>query len=153
MAQGSVREANLKAAFIYNFTKYIEWDSSAVQKDFVIGILGPSPVSGYLLEIAKTKSAKNKRILIYHYNKPEEIGSCNILFIPEKTVFPLSTILEHVGKGVLTISEQPGYANQGTALNFVIINDKLKFEANLKAMYTAGLNASSQLLKLAIIIN
>jgi len=153
MAQGSVHEPNLKAAFIYNFTKYIEWDTSDVHNDFVVGILGSSPVSGYLTEIAKTKSAKNKRIIIHHYNKPDEIGPCHILFISANTTFSLSSILEHAGKGVLTISEQPGYASQGTALNFVIVNDKLKFEANLKAIYSAGLNASSQLLKLAIIIN
>ncbi len=54
---------------------------------------------------------------------------------------------------MLTISEEPGMAKQGTAFNFVIINDKLKFEANLKAIYLAGLKAGSQLLKLGILVD
>jgi hypothetical protein len=54
---------------------------------------------------------------------------------------------------MLTISEETGFARMGTAFNFVVLNNKLKFEANLNAIYLAGLRASSQLLKLAIIVN
>jgi hypothetical protein len=55
-------------------------------------------------------------------------------------------------KGILVISEKDGYAELGAAFNFVIVNRKLKFEANVKAINSAGLTASSQLLKLAIIV-
>ena len=54
---------------------------------------------------------------------------------------------------MLTISEEPGFAQQGTAFNFVIKKDKLKFETNLKALNQADVKAGSQLLKLAIIVN
>jgi hypothetical protein len=65
----------------------------------------------------------------------------------------LEDILEKTsGKGTLIISEKNGYAVQGAGINFVIIKQKLKFEANVKALNAAGLTASSQLLKLAIII-
>ena len=87
------------------------------------------------------------------YSKPEEIGACNVLFIPGHIPYSLPSILERTGKGILTISEEAGFARQGSALNFVVINDKLKFEANLKSIYSAGLRAGSQLLKLAIIID
>ncbi len=145
--------ANLKAVFIYNFTKYIEWDTSRNDNDFVIGVIGYSPVTKTLSEIAKTNSAKNKRIIVKSFAKPEDIGACNILFIPKQIPYSLSSVLERTGKGVLTISEEAGFAKQGSALNFVVINEKLKFEANLKALYSAGLRAGSQLLKLAIIID
>jgi hypothetical protein len=152
-AQTSVREANLKAAFIYNFTKYVEWDSSSNANDFVIGIIGPSPVTTALAEIARTNQAKNKRIIIRVFNRPEDIGYCHILFIPQKLSYSLSTVLSKVGKGTLTISEEPGFAKQGTVFNFKITNDKLKFEVNLARLYSAGLKAGSQLLKLAEIID
>jgi hypothetical protein len=61
--------------------------------------------------------------------------------------------LEKTNKGTLTVSDEPGLAKQGTAFNFVLVHDKLKFEANLKALYLSGLKVSSQLLKLAIIID
>jgi hypothetical protein len=152
-AQAEAAEPNLKAAFIYNFTKYIGWDTSSAEREFVIGVLGTSPVTGYLMQIAKTNTVKNRKINIRYFTKPEEIKGCHMLFIPGSTTYSLSSILAYAGKNILTISEQPGYAKQGTALNFVIVNDKLKFEANIKTIYAAGLNASSQLLKLAIIIN
>jgi hypothetical protein len=95
----------------------------------------------------------NRKITIKNFDKPEDITYCNILFIPKKIPYALRSVLEKVGRGTLTISEESGYAKQGTSFNFIINNDKLKFEANLKALYLAGLKASSQLLKLAIIVD
>jgi hypothetical protein len=152
-AQSQEQEANLKAVFIYNFTKYIDWETGNNQNDFVIGVIGSSDVTGSLTEIAKSNTVNNKRIVIRIFNRPEEINNCDILFIPQRLPFPLSSILDRAGKGVLTVSEETGYAKLGTAFNFVIVNDKLKFEANLKSIYSAGLRAGSQLLKLAIIVD
>lgn len=148
------QEATLKAAFIYNFTKYIEWETDDDnQNSFTIGIIGPSAVDEPLGEIAQKNTVRNRKIIVRHFNSPEEIDYCNILFIPKKNQFTLQSVLNKVNKGTLTISEEAGFAKQGTAFNFVLVNDKLKFEANLKALYSANLKASSQLLKLAIIID
>lgn len=152
-AQTQEREANLKAAFIYNFTRYVDWDTSAVENDFVIGVIGSSAIIGPLTEIAKANRVKNKTIIIRHFNNPDEITPCNILFISANSSFSLSSILAKTGKGTLTISEEAGFAEQGAAFNFVVVNDKLKFEANVKSINAAGLKASSQLLKLAIIVD
>ncbi len=152
-AQDEERESNLKAAFIYNFTKYIDWDPATEQSEFVIGVVGTSKIANALTELARVNLAKNKRIAIRFFNSPEEIQYCNILFISEKNSFPLQSVLSKATKGMLCISEQPGYAKEGTAFNFVQVNEKLKFEANLKAINAAGLKASSQLLKLAIIVD
>lgn len=152
-AQADEQEADLKAAFIYNFTRYIDWDPVSNDYEFTIGIIGPSPVGNSLAEIAKNNFVRNRRIIIHFFNKPEEISHCNILFISQKASFPLQSILNKVDRGMLTISEQPGYAKEGTAFNFVLINDKLKFEANLRSINSAGVKASSQLLKLAMIVD
>lgn len=152
-AQNAVQEANLKAAFIYNFTKYIDWGKYDHGSDFVIGVAGNSPITESLNEIASQNTVDNKRISIRSIKNASEIGDCDILFIPKKSRFPLNYLLGKAGPGVLTISEQPGFSEQGTAFNFVIINNRLKFEANLKAISSAGLKAGSQLLKLAIIVD
>lgn len=153
IGQPAKNEADLKAVFIYNFTHYIEWDSSSANGDFIIGIIGNSEISKSLTDIAKTNTINNRSIRIRRYDKPENISKCHILFIPKDSPFQLESILKKTGNGVLTISETTGYANMGTALNFIVKNDKLKFEANLKSLDRAGLKASSQLLKLAIIVN
>jgi hypothetical protein len=146
-------EYNIKAAFIYQFTNYIDWGSLMSGDEFVIGIIGSSPLKGQLAEIAKSKTVKGKRIVLRQFSKPDEIVPCHILFIPRKTLFPLDNILAKVlGKGTLTISEKEGYAKNGTNINFIEVDEKLKFEANTKSINAAGLKASSQLLKLAIIV-
>ncbi|AEW00442.1 hypothetical protein A4D02_24240 [Niastella koreensis] len=146
-------EYNLKAAFIYNFTRYIEWKAEAGENEFIIGIIGSSPIDDPLGEIVKTERVDNKKIAIKRFNKPADISFCHILFISQSAGVALDDILTKTsGKGMLVISEQNGYAELGTAINFVIINRKLKFEANVRAINSAGLTASSQLLKLAIII-
>ena len=151
-AQVVDEESRLKAAFIYNFTKYIDWDISNAD-EFTIGVLGSSNIYSSLLEIARTKTVNEKRIVIRHFNRPEEIINCNILFISANSLHSPEPILSKVGKGTLTVSEESGFAEQGTAFYFVVINDKLKFEANVKSINAAGLKASSQLLKLAKIVD
>lgn len=151
--QKQEKEGNVKAAFIYNFTRYVDWEKNSSDDPFIIGILGSSYVHNPLIEIAKSKLVGTKRIIIKSFDSPDQIQFCHILFIPDKCPHSIRSILDNTGKGTLTISETPGYAKQGTAFNFVIQNDKVKFEANLKAIYLAGLKASSQLLKLAIIVD
>jgi hypothetical protein len=152
-AQTREQEANLKAVFIYNFTRYIDWDTSNIENDFVIGVIGSTAVTEPLSQIAKTNTVKNKKIIIRHFSSPDEITQCNILFISANSTFSLSSVLSKLNKGTLTITEEAGLAEQGAAFNFVVVNDKLKFEANVKSINAAGLKASSQLLKLAIIVD
>lgn len=153
MSQTSEKESNLKAAFIYNFTKYINWNKPDNRSDFVIGVIGDSPIIESLDEIAKTHTVNNKRIVVKSFNNLSQLDQCDILFIPKDNTFPLESILRNVGNGVLTISEQPGFAKRGTTFNFTIVNNKLKFEANLHAINDANLKVSSQLLKLATIVD
>lgn len=152
LAQNKAEESSLKAAFVYNFTKYIDWGIDDPE-EFSIGIIGSSPVYKSLQEIAETKTVNNKKIVIRRFNSPAEITFCNILFIAANCDYSLSSVLNKVGRGTLTISERPGYAERGTAFNFVVVHDKLKFEANVKSIFAAGLKASSQLLKLAKIVD
>ena len=153
IAQAQEKEANLKAVFIYNFINYIDWGNSENENEFVIGIIGSSEIDNPIAEIAKTNLAKNKTIVIRHFNKVDDIRNCQMLFIPKNSPFSLKSVLEKIDKGVLTISDEPGLAKQGAAFNFVLVNNKLKFEVNLKAVYLSGVRVSSQLLKLAIIVD
>jgi len=151
LSQSKAEESDLKAAFIYNFIKYIDWNADSAT-EFSIGVIGTSPVYHSLQEMAATKTVNDKKIVIKHFDNPDSITFCNILFISDNDPFPLSSILGKVGRGTLSISEEPGLAAQGTAFNFVEVKDKLKFEANIKSIKSAGLKASSQLLKLAEIV-
>lgn len=142
----------LKAAFLYNFTKYISWGPFINDNTFTIGILGDSPIDAPLQEIAKTRTVNDKKIIVMHFANTEQMAFCNVLYISKSASMPLAAILNKVTVGTLTISETEGYAQQGTAFNFIIENAKLKFEANVRSINQAGLKASAQLLKLAKIV-
>lgn len=143
---------DLKAAYIYKFIRYINWENT-ISDTFTIGVIGTSPVYYSLQKIARTKKVNNKRIVVLHFNGPDDITPCNIIYITANSYFSLANVLARIDKGTLTISEEPGFAELGTAFNFVLDHDKLKFEVNKNSINEEGLKVSSQLLKLAIIVN
>jgi hypothetical protein len=145
-------EYALKAVFLYNFSRYVEWIPSTMDEEFIIGVVGSSPVTEPLREIAATKTMKGKKIIVRQFNRPEDIRFAHILFISKQAFYPLDVLLSKTSKGTLTVSERNGAAQEGVAFNFILIEHKLKFEANTKAINTAGLKASSELLKLAVIM-
>lgn len=153
-AQTQAQEYDLKAAYIYNITKFIYWDAKQPENEFTIGIIGSSPIYKPLVEVVNTKTVNNKKIIIRQYTNVEEINNCNMLFIPENTNISLEELLDlSISKKILTISEKEGYGKQGTAINFVKLNENLKFEINIKTLKSLGLKASAQFLELALIIN
>src|SRR5688500_5855908 len=86
-------EYNLKAAFIFNFTKYIEWNGTSGENNFIIGVIGASPITAPLAEIVKTETVNGKKITIKQFSSPSDINFCNILFISRNASASLPDIL------------------------------------------------------------
>lgn len=146
-------EENVKTAFIYKFTRYVEWPAAAPGEDFRIGVIGDGGVLAPLRELAREKLVNGARIKVEQLRGPEEIGRCRILFVSRSEGGRLEEIVKAVGqKGILTVADSPGFAARGVAINFVLEGGKLRFEINRKAAARAGLEISSQLLKLAILV-
>ncbi len=151
--QREAEESNLKAAYIYNFTRFIEWDDDVFPNEFKIGVIGNSQINKPLEEIARVHTINNKKIKIQYFKTATEIEKCNILFISKDVKTPLTEFLMNGAlKKTLIISEKDTYGLKGACINFVIVDNKLKFEINTKSIHDAGLKISAQLLKLAIII-
>jgi len=154
LIQSEVEEYSAKAAFIYNFTKFVEWQDNSLNttSTFNIGVLGDSPITGPLNDLASSKKINNKKINIIRYNSASEIINCHILFIPESASPDLvrSSVQSASVKNTLIISERKGQLDNGSAINFLIVNNKIKFEVNLNSLNKNNIKASSQLLKLAV---
>lgn len=147
----AIDEYLLKAAFMYRFTEYIDWQTDP--ETFNIGILGESAIKTHLLEISRTKKAKNKRIIIMQSEDLSDVSSCQILFVSKNYNHSIENVISKVsGKNVLIITEDAGYAARGSHINFYLSDNQLKFEINQKAAARAGLRISSQLLQHAIIV-
>lgn len=144
---------NLKAAFIYNFTKYITWPYLDKSPTFKVGVIGDSQIIESLREMAKKKQVSDKAIEVLHFNNPNEIQYCHILFVSSSLADSLKPILFNLKRrAVLTIGDTPGFGDSGLMINFYMHENAIKFEVNTAKLETAGLKVSSQLLKLARII-
>ena len=141
---------NLKAVFLYNFTKYLTWHSIEDENTFNITILGNSQIIEPLEQIAGKKIVAKKTINITKVEGPDQINDCNILFIPESEKSQLNKIIQKVkNKNILIVSEIDGALTNGAMINFLILDKTIKFEINLQAMKKSGFQPSSELLKLA----
>lgn len=146
--------AKIKTVFLYNFTKYIEWPKQYKEGEFVIGVLGSN--GSLLKELDKmsyTKKAGNQNFHIKAFSSISDIGKCHILFIPSENGQYLSEVTEKLkGKSTLIVTEKPGLAKQGAAINFVIQNNKQMFELNKANAEKHHLFVSSNLSALAIVV-
>ena len=146
-------ENEFKAASIYHFTKYIQWQDINPSETFDIAAFEDSGIIAPLQEISKKRLVNSKKINVIPLQGMDEIPNCHILFISNSVKDQLPDVLEKVkGKNILTISDSAGFASEGVAINFVIIDNKIRFEINPGVCSQAGLKVSSQLLKLAILI-
>lgn len=152
----SAGEYQVKAAMLFNVAKFVEWpaDDSGSNKDaFRMCVIGRNPF-GTALEGLKGKPVKGRPLLPVQLADIDEIGACKVLFISRSEKRNLAAILNSAGRsGVLTVSDIDRFAASGGIIGFVEVEGKIRLEVNLAAAQQAGLNISSQLLKLARIVN
>lgn len=150
-AQGS--DYKFHTVFIYNFTKYIKWPASSQNGDFVIGILGNSPIIPELERMANVKKVGNQNIVVKKFNNAASISNCQILFIPSvesNSLKDVKNVLKN--KPTLVITERVGMAQKGSAINFVLQGGRWRFELNKATTDAAGLKVADQLSRLAILV-
>lgn len=147
-------ENDIKAVFLYNFTRYLQWPRDDGAEPFTIVVLGESGIMGPLREIAKKKTVGDKPIVVRQSFSFEDIGRPRILFIADSVALGIARVLEKTkGTDTLTVGETEGLGSRGVAINFVIREETVKFEMNERVLREAGIRAGSQLLKLAILVN
>ncbi len=151
------KEYLLKAAFLYNFAKFIQWHDSAFKnpEDPVLLCLLNGEAFGNAIETIRDKEVSNKRKLSVRLCKSvKEVSGCHILFIASSESENLPSILSLTQTApMLTVSDTEGFAQRGVMLNLVNIDNKIRFESNMNALNSMPFKLSSQLLKLAIIVN
>ena len=149
-ARAAPSEYELKAAFIYQIARFVEWPPSGAP--LRLCVLGGNPF-GPALESIRGKPVNERRMEISLLDMNADTRECTMLFIaaPAERHLERITALSR-GTGMLTIGDTQGFAQRGAMVNFFVENGKIRFEINLEASRRAGLKISSQLLKLARII-
>jgi hypothetical protein len=149
-----VSEYQVKAAFLYNFAKFVEWPGAAEPSPdgfFVIGILGKDPFGSTLDLLVKTKTVMGRHIEVKRFTRVEDVHGCQMVFISASEARKLpATIKALNGMSVLTVSEVPQFLEAGGMLNLILAGNRVAFEANPRAAEREGFRLSSKLLQLAV---
>jgi hypothetical protein len=143
-------EYQLKAAFLLNFARYVEWPAAKLGAGSPIRIcvLGRDPFGGALVA-HDGRQAQGHDVRVRAIDTVEQAGECHVLFVTESEERRVASILRSAaGKSVLTVSDIDGFAEAGGAVGLFNDDDRVRFDINLGTLQRDGLKASAQLLRL-----
>lgn len=149
-------EYEIKAAFLYNFAKFVEWPPSVFtdsKQPFNICVLGADPFGRSLDDAVLGKTVASHPVAVTRARLVQELPDCHILFIAGAQRSSLSEILGRFrGKNVLIVGETEDFASTGGTIQFVLEGNHVRFAINPDAAERAGLKISSKLLALAVVV-
>jgi hypothetical protein len=147
-----VAEYEVKAAFVYNFAKFIDWPAESFASEtapFTICILGDNPF-GKGFDPIRSKTVKNRPVAVREIDDAASAGGCQVLFISASAEDRLDDILFSLkSRPTLLIGDTERFAKRGGMIGFMTEQNKVVFEINDTRAKRAGLRLSSQLLRLA----
>jgi hypothetical protein len=147
------KEYQIKAAFVYNFAKFVEWPPNRFASPtapIVICVFGKNPFGSELDNIVKGRKINGRNILVRQLNSIEEARDAHIVFFSGAEDHRVAKLLEALrGRGILTIGESSAFGSNSGMIQFLLDADKVRFEINTDAAEADGLKINAQLLKLA----
>lgn len=152
--KGFAQDADYKAytLFLYNFMKYVEWPDAT--GDFVVGVMGESPIKKELETLALTKKVKGKKIVIKTLLTVEDAAGCSMIYVPSAKNSMVKPLAEKTkSKPVLIVAEREGMAKKGAAISFVVDDDdSLKFDINKTVIDAQSLKIANLLIQLGVVV-
>jgi hypothetical protein len=149
-------EYQVKALFLFNFAKYVDWPAAAFTNAAVpitIGVIGTDPFGDYLQNAVAGKAINGRPFVIQHLAADVDLSGCQILFISDSEASRMGGILDKAGAlPILTVGEDEEFAQKNGIINFVLKDGKVRLEINLTAARKAGLTMSSKLLAVADVV-
>jgi hypothetical protein len=144
-------EYEVKAAFLFNFAKFVEWpEAEASSAPVVIGVVGEDPFGEILPRTVLDETVKGRHVEVRHYQPGDDLADCQVLFVGHGPTAGLKELLERASaRHILTVSDSEGFLAQGGAINFVLVGKNVRFDINSTAVRQAGLKMSSKLLAVA----
>jgi hypothetical protein len=148
-------EYQVKAAYLFNFGKFVTWPTeiSSQWKSFQVCVLGPDPFGPALKETIQGETLDGKPAVTKHISSADESSGCAIVFVGTSEQRRLALLLPTFNKQhILTVSDIPHFVDRGGEIGFVAEGGHVRFEVNQSAAEAAGLNLSSELLKVAVAV-
>lgn len=149
-------EYELKAAFVAKFPLFVSWPETSFESPtspIVVGLLGRNTFGPYLEAALKDKVAVGRPVIVKICDVVEEAATCQIVFIAESNKATVETILKELAKHtVLTVSDEPNFAERGGMLGLAESDRKIRLEANVEAIQHSNLRVDPQLLRISKVV-
>ncbi|MEM9856540.1 MAG: YfiR family protein [Bacteroidota bacterium] len=155
VTEGPDINAKVKAIFLYNFSKYVQWPEAMANGRFTIGIYGDYPaIQTELEKMSKIKRRGDRSYEIMTFEKVDDIIPTHILFIVKNNGDDINKIYKQLGKSsTLLVTEEKGFIKKGAHINLYYENNKQKMELNPSTFDQRGLKVSAQLVSIAKVVN
>lgn len=144
-------EYQLKAVFLLNFARYVEWPADRLPdgEPIELCVLGRDPF-GPALDAIDGKQAQNREVRVRLLAIAEQAESCHVLFLSGSEERRLTSVLRAVENlPILTVSDVEGFVGAGGAIGFATVDDRIRFDINALALQRSRLKPSAQLMKIA----
>lgn len=150
----TVLEHKVKAAYLLNFARFVEWPANAFTNaaaPIVVGIIGEDPIGACLEQMVQNQTVQHRKIVLRHLGPQDDAGACQILFLSETlNANDQRELLERLkARSVLTVSDKRDFVQQGGMVGFVLVEANIRFDISRRAAEAAALKFSSKLLKVA----
>lgn len=146
-------EYQVKAAFLFNFAKFVEWPTDTFQSDkspITLCVFRYDPFGSALDDIIREKTISNREVIARRIDELPDLKSCQLVFVGGREDKFLSEILKSLnGASALVVGESQDFAERGGGVQFFLEDNKLRFAVNVDAVQRARLTVSSKLLALA----
>ena len=144
-------EYQWKAAFVYNFTKFIDWPGESVRSlTFQICVLGQNPFGSELTQLTDGKVIEGHPVQVLIVTNYHLARSCQVVFISASENAHMKEILSALrGRSVLTVGDSQGFVDAGGMIELLVEDERMRFQVNLHAANEARLKMSAKLLSLA----
>jgi YfiR/HmsC-like len=155
-AAAPTREYEIKAAFLYNFTRFVAWPARAFSgpdAPLAIGVLGDDPFGPALEATIRGEVVRRHPLVVRRSGRIGDLVGCQLIFVSRSEsgrLGPIFAALDH--RPALTVSDIAGFASRGGVICFYLKGDRVRFMINPAAADRAGLKISSQLLSLGTIV-
>ena len=145
---GSVSQA--QSMFIYNFSRLIQWPANSITGEFVIGVVGDNEAYNSLVSFVANKKVGSQVIVVRKFDDPQSISRCHIVFVGDGKVSRLNEVIDKLqGSNSLIITERKGMIHSGSAIDFFMDQDKLRFVMNAENAEKYDLTVSKSLQDMA----
>jgi hypothetical protein len=143
-------EYEVKAAFLYNFAKFVEWPSAKAGDSFVVAVIGADPFGDVLERTVSGKAVQGRKLATRRVTRPEELDGADIVFVSSSEGARLPQVLKRLeGLPILTVGDMDNFVGRGGMVGFRVHDDNVRFDIDLDQVGKSGLKMSSQLLRIA----